>query len=43
LETPYNPIPVKVRADYVRIVEKGQPPKEGVKKEEEEEEEQGFE
>jgi transcriptional antiterminator NusG len=43
LETPYNPIPVKVRADYVRIVEKGQPPVEGVKKEEEEEEEQKFE
>lgn len=40
LETPYNPIPVKVKADYVRIVEKGQLTKE--KAEEEEEEEEGF-
>lgn len=41
LETPYNPIPVKVKADYVRIVEKGQPTKEKAE-EEEEEEEEGF-
>jgi transcriptional antiterminator NusG len=43
LETP-NPIPVKVKADYVRIVEKVQPTeKKAEEGKEEEEEEQGFE
>jgi transcriptional antiterminator NusG len=41
LETPFNPIPVKVKADYVRVVEKGQPTIEKIE-EEEEEEEEGF-
>jgi transcription termination/antitermination protein NusG len=40
LETP-NPIPVKVKADYIRIVEKAQLTEK--KSEEEEEEKQGFE
>lgn len=43
LETPYNPIPVKVKADYVRVIERVQPSAKSAEEEEEEEEKEKFE